>query len=140
MGRSSPPEAACADSALLQRLATAAATAPGLELLALHGSRARGEAHSVSDWDFAYLADAVFDPAALVARLVAAVGSERVDLADLSRASGLLRYLCARDGVTVYECDAGAFERFQLRAIAFWLDMAPVVRAELDARLERLGA
>jgi hypothetical protein len=42
--------------------------------------------------------------------------------------------------VIVYQRDAGAFERFQLRAIAFWLDMAPVVRAELDARLERLGA
>jgi len=139
MERSSP-EAACADSALLQLLATLAAAAPGLELLVLHGSRARGEAHSASDWDFAYLADAVFDPAALVARIVAAVGSERVDLADLSRASGLLRYRCARDGVIVYERDGGAFERFQLRAIAFWLDMAPVVRAELDARLERLGS
>jgi len=135
-----PREEASADSALLRRLAAVASATPGLELLVLHGSRARGEAHSVSDWDFAYLADASFDPAALVARLVAAGDSERVDLADLSRASGLLRYRCARDGVIVYERDAGAFERFQLRAIAFWLDMAPVVRAELDARLERLGA
>lgn len=139
MDRSSPDEAS-ADSALLRRLAAVAAVAPGLELLVLHGSRARGEAHSASDWDLAYLADASFDPAALVARLVAAVGSERVDLADLSRASGLLRYRCSRDGVIVYERDAGAFERFQLRAIAFWLDMAPIVRAELEAQLERLGA
>ena len=139
MDRSSPEEASV-DAALLRRLATLAAAAPGLALLVIHGSRARGEAHPASDWDFAYLTAASFDPAALVAQLVAAIGSERVDLADLSRASGLLRYRCARDGVIVYERDAGAFERFQLRAIAFWLDMAPVVRAELDARLERLGA
>jgi predicted nucleotidyltransferase len=139
MDRSSPEEAS-ADSALLRRLTAVAAAAPGLELLVLHGSRARGEAHSASDWDFAYLGDASFDPATLVARLVAAVGSERVDLADLSRASGLLRYRCARDGMIVHERDAGAFERFQLRAIAYWLDMAPVVRAELDARLDGLGA
>ncbi len=134
------PEARGAGAPLLARFAALAAGAPGLDLLVLHGSRARGEAHAASDWDFAYLADPSFDPAALLARLVAEVGSERVDLADLARASGLLRYRCARDGVAVHERDPGAFERFQLRAIAFWLDMAPVIRPELDARLERIGA
>jgi predicted nucleotidyltransferase len=33
----------------------------GLELLVLHGSRARGDAREDSDWDFAYLAAAEFD-------------------------------------------------------------------------------
>lgn len=130
--------AAAAFGDVLGRLATVGASSPGLVLLVLHGSRARGDAHRDSDWDFAYLGDADFDPAALVARLVAAVGSERVDLADLGRSSGLLRYRCARDGVIVHEREPGAFERFQLRAVAFWLDMAPVIRDELDARLERL--
>lgn len=36
-------------------IAELAATMPGLGLLVLHGSRARGDAHQRSDWDFAYL-------------------------------------------------------------------------------------
>ena len=41
--------------------------------------------------------------AALLGVLVEAVGSDRVDLVDLRRAGGLLRFRVARDGQVVYE-------------------------------------
>jgi predicted nucleotidyltransferase len=42
---------------------------PGLGLLVLYGSRARGGAHERSEWDFGYLAAREFDADGLVARL-----------------------------------------------------------------------
>lgn len=55
----------------------------------LHGSRARGDAHAASDWDFAYRASAGLDELGLRAALVMALDSDAVDLADLDRSSGV---------------------------------------------------
>lgn len=118
----------------------AATAAPGLRLLVLHGSRARGDARPGSDWDFAYLATPEFDADALLANLGEVVRSDAVDLADLSRASGLLRFNAASDGIAMYESESGAFEQFQLDAISTWLDMAAVLGPAYDERLERLAA
>ena len=82
----------------------AAQAAPGLKLLVLHGSRARGEARDGPD-----------------------------------RASGLLRFKAASDGIAVHEDEPGAFERFRLDAISAWLDMAAVLGPAYNARLERLA-
>jgi predicted nucleotidyltransferase len=109
-----------------------------LALLILHGSRARGEAHAQSDWDFAYEADRNFDPDALVARLVEHLRADRIDVADLDRAGALLRYRVARDGVVVFERTAGRFERFWLASVDTWCDMAPVLGAAYDDVLEAL--
>jgi predicted nucleotidyltransferase len=131
-------ETACGDASLADRLRCVAAATPGLGLLVLHGSRARGEAHDRSDWDFAYLAGGDFDQSALGTELVRAIGVERVDLANLVRASALLRYRCARDGIVVFAAAPDAFDRFRLEALAFWLDMAPILRSEYERRLETL--
>ncbi|MGE0462852.1 MAG: nucleotidyltransferase domain-containing protein [Vicinamibacterales bacterium] len=58
----------------------------------LHGSRARGDAHAGSDWDFAYRGDAGFDPDALLARLADHLRADRIDLVDLDRAGALLAF------------------------------------------------
>ncbi len=125
---------------VLDALTAAAAAAPGLELLLLFGSRARGDAHEVSDWDFGYLADDLFDPIAFLGAIAACVGSDRVDLVDLARASGLLRYRAARDGQVVFEANgaAGAAERFWLQAVGFWCDAEPVLRRGYDRVLAEL--
>jgi predicted nucleotidyltransferase len=112
---------------------------PQLRLLVLHGSRARGDAHEGSDWDFAYQADPGFEPLDLWAELSRALGSEAVDLADLNRATGLLRQRAARDGVLLYERRAGAHEQFVVEAVQFWLDIEPIVHASQRAVLEALG-
>ena len=111
----------------------------GLRLLVLHGSRARGDQHDGSDWDFGVLADDSFDLAALVVSLTTLLGTDAVDLVDLRRASALLRYRTARDGVVVLERPEGEFLRFQLEAVQFWCDAGPVIRAAQRDVLRALG-
>jgi predicted nucleotidyltransferase len=110
-----------------------------LRLVVLHGSRARGEAHRGSDWDLGVLADGTPDLAALTGAVVAAVGSDAVDVVDLGRASALLRYRAARDGVPLLERPAGAFVDFQVEAVTFWCDVEPVVREAHERVLAELS-
>jgi predicted nucleotidyltransferase len=119
------------------RLRAIARDVPGLEALILYGSRARGEATSESDWDLGYLATGELDAGDLHGRIIAALDDDRVDLVDLNRAGGQLRYRAASDAQATFERTPGSIERFRLDAIAYWLDMAPIIRAEYDARLER---
>ncbi len=122
----------------IERLREFAQAFPGLDALILYGSRARGDATPHSDWDLGYLASGELDAGDLHSRIVEALGDDRVDLADLARASGQLRYRAAGDARTIFERTPRTVERFRLEAIAYWLDMAPVVRAEYEARLEKL--
>ena len=126
-------------SAVIGDLNSLAARQRGLTLLVLFGSRARGEAAAHADWDFGFLADGSLDPLAIMAALGEAVGSERLDLVDLARASGLLRYRAARDGMLVYEARPGIFDRFRFEAARFWYDAEPVLRPGYDAILDGLG-
>ena len=73
---------------VMDALREAARATDGLELLLLFGSRARGDAGAASDWDFGYMATADLDVATLLATIVEVVGSDRIDLVDLRRASG----------------------------------------------------
>jgi predicted nucleotidyltransferase len=123
---------------VLERIRDVASRAPGLDLLILFGSRARGDVHARSDWDFAYLATPAADVSALSAALVDATGTDRVDLVDLRRASGVLRFRAARDGRVVYESSSGLGNEFRLAAAHFWCDMAPVLGAAYEDVLARL--
>jgi len=113
---------------------------PGLEVLVLFGSRGRGDSSSQSDWDFGYLAHSDMDAVALLGALVTALGSDRVDLVDLRRAGGLLRYRAARDGQLVFEATAGLADRFRLEAADFWCDAGPVLLRGYDRLLAELSA
>ena len=118
--------------------AGAARAAAGLELLILFGSRARGDARPGADWDFGYLADEAADLPALLAALVEGLQDDRVDLVDLRRAGGLLRYRAARDGLLVHETAAGLFERHRLQAVRFWCENTAVLERGYDEVLESL--
>jgi len=122
----------------LDAVQSVAERSAGLELLMLYGSRSRDDAHTDSDWDFGYLG-ATVDTAGLVAGIVEALGTDRIDLVDLDRASGLLRFRAARDGVMVF---AGAERdaRFRLEAIRFWCDAAPVLERGYQAVLQNLAS
>ena len=93
-----------------------------------------------SDWDLSYLASSDVDIAALHSAIVEVLHTDRVDLVDLSRASGLLRYRAARDGVVVFEARPRVAEAFALDAIDFWCDAGPLLRrgyANVLAELDR---
>lgn len=121
-----------------QAVAAIADAHPTLDLLVLHGSRARGDAHERSDWDFAFLGRDV-DPLALRAKLTRLVTSDEVDLTDLSRAGALLAYRVARDGILLFEREPERFTAFRIAATLNWLDMEPVVSAAHREILAELG-
>ena len=112
---------------------------PELRLLVLFGSRARGDAQEGADWDFGFLGDPAFDADALLGELMAALQADRVDLVDLGRAGGQVRFRVARDGRLVYERSPGEFQRFWFEAVSFWCDVAPVLEPAYEAVLSRLG-
>jgi predicted nucleotidyltransferase len=111
---------------------------PGLLLLVLFGSRARGDAQAESDWDLGYLAEAGFDPDALLLDLVTRLGTDRVDLVDLRRAGGQLRFRAAAEGQVLYEDAPARFEKFWLEAVHFWCDAGPLIRDGYAQTLARL--
>jgi predicted nucleotidyltransferase len=118
----------------------AAARHPAVTLIVLFGSRSRDDVRSVSDWDFAYDASGSVDPLAIRADLAGVLGTDRVDIVPLDRASALLRYRVARDGVPLFERQPGNFARFWLSAVEFWCDVAPLVRAGHEAILAELDS
>ncbi|HVR96130.1 MAG TPA: nucleotidyltransferase domain-containing protein [Thermoanaerobaculia bacterium] len=122
-----------------QKIADLAGQAPGLDLLVLFGSRARGDVHPDSDWDFGYLAASGFDPDDLLARLVLLLEADKVDLVDLSRANGLLCFRAASEGRPVFEAVPGTFNRFSFEIVSFWCDMEPVLRDAYEGVLENLA-
>lgn len=114
-----------------------AAATPGLELLVLFGSRGRGDAVSGSDWDFAVRGTAGLDLEMLSAQLASAVATNDVDVVELDRAGGLLRYRVARDGIPLYQASPRAFERFWLDAVDFWCDARQVLEPAYEDVLSR---
>jgi predicted nucleotidyltransferase len=111
----------------------------GVRLLVLHGSRANGRHHPGSDWDFGVLTDGATDLAALTAALTELLGTDAVDLVDLARASALLRYRAARDGIALLEARRDEFVGFQIEASQYWCDAGPVIKAAQEAVLAALG-
>ena len=120
-------------------LASAARASRGIDLLILFGSRAQGGPRPGADWDFGYLADETADVPALLAALVEALQDDRVDLVDLRRAGGLLRYRAARDGRLIHESAADLFDRYRLEAARFWCDNAPIFERGYDEVLDSLS-
>ncbi|MDO8835324.1 MAG: nucleotidyltransferase domain-containing protein [Vicinamibacterales bacterium] len=110
-----------------------------VRLIAVFGSRARDDARASSDWDIAYLADPGFDADGLLGRLTGLLGTDHIDLVDLARASGQLRYRVARDGAPVFARDPGEWHRFWTEAVSFWCDAGPVLRQAYAGILQELG-
>ncbi|PYQ56631.1 MAG: hypothetical protein DMF53_24930 [Acidobacteria bacterium] len=123
----------------LQAVAELARKTPGLDLLVLFGSRARGDSHPGSDWDFGYLAGPELDPYDLLARLALLLRTDWLDLVNLNRVNGLLRFRAASEGKTLFESRKGVFERFAVEAISYWCDMGPIIRAGYEEILQGLA-
>lgn len=112
-----------------------AARHPGLRLLVLFGSRARGEARTDSDWDFAFAGAPEVDLERLHEDLTAACGTEAIDLVDLAQGTGLLRYRVARDGRPLFDA-GGCWDTFWWDAVSFWCDAEPVLERAYSGVLD----
>ena len=84
-----------------------------------------------------YLGDDV-DPVSLVVTLTRLLRTDAVDVVDLARASALLRFRVARDGVLL-RGDEARFLDFREEAVRFWCDAGPVIRAAQAEVLAGLG-
>ena len=125
-----------ADPSSTARLALAAGRHAALAFLLLFGSRARGDAHGRSDWDFAYVAGPGLDAVRLASDLADVLATDRVDLVDLRPAGGLLRFRAARDGRLVFEAEPGSSERFRIEACTFWCDAGRTLQQAYQDFLE----
>ena len=102
---------------------------PYLKMLVLFGSRARGDTHAKSDWDFAALYDQKireescknsgfgwFEVPGIIEE-VFSINSDNIDVVDLNRASPLIAHFVARDGKLIYEKEPGEFDKFKQQAL-----------------------
>jgi predicted nucleotidyltransferase len=92
-----------------------------LDLAILFGSRAVGEIHAESDTDVGVLVaeHGILSPAKLLDlqyRLSQVIKPGQIDLADLERASGLLKHIACEKGILLYEAQPGTFARYRVRA------------------------
>ena len=109
---------------------------PYLKMLVLFGSRAKGDIHGKSDWDFAvvydeeirknHIADNTFAWFEVPEKLgnIFQINSDIIDIVELNRCSPLLSFHVARDGKLIYEKNSGDFVKFQMKAWKIYADTA----------------
>jgi predicted nucleotidyltransferase len=99
---------------------------PGVRLVVLFGSVARGWARADSDVDLAVLGGEFWDQLGLGNALATLLGREP-HVVDLSAVSDWLRFQIARDGILVYEGSPGEWAEFKARAMVLYWDLAPTI-------------
>lgn len=104
----------------------------------LFGSLAADDS-SPGDVDVAVLTSS--EPAhTLRADLQRVLGTQRLDLVDLRRASPLLRFHVIRDGRLLYARDDETLNRFELDTLHLYRDTAPLRRRHREILRERMDA
>jgi uncharacterized protein len=102
---------------------------PYLKMLVLFGSRATGETHANSDWDFAALIDkaqqeiyakdddwGIFRLPILVGEIFN-INLDKIDIVELNHCSWLIAHFVARDGILIFEKEPSGFEYFRLTSL-----------------------
>lgn len=116
-----------------------------IKMLVLFGSRARGDIHTNSDWDFAviydekqrldYVKDNPFSWFELPAKIgqIFQINSDIIDVVELNHCSPLIGYHVARDGKVLYEGEPGSFLKFQCKAWKLYADTAKFRKAQEES-------
>ncbi|OZH51424.1 DNA polymerase [Hydrocoleum sp. CS-953] len=127
---------------------------PYLKMLVLFGSRARGDTHAKSDWDFAALYDEEIrkkmmgDNAFAWFEVPQKLGdffnlnSDNIDVVELRNYSSTISHFVARDGKLLYEDKPGLFKDFRKQALKSDLELQEIrkaLRAKVEANLQRWG-
>ncbi|USR91301.1 nucleotidyltransferase domain-containing protein [Phormidium yuhuli AB48] len=111
---------------------------PYLKMLILFGSRARGDTHSNSDWDFAVLYNEELRRQTVEGfgwfRDIGIIGdclnlnSDKIDVVEIERCSELMAHHIARDGKLIYEQEPGLFEDFKKENILSQKTIDDIIR------------
>lgn len=108
----------------------------GVVLAYVFGSLAKG--HKAHDVDIAVLVQR--EPAyRLRGKISGCLGTERLDLVDLSQASPLLRYEIVRTGRCVYARDKEALNRYELETLHLYRDTAYLRRNQEEVLRRRFS-
>jgi predicted nucleotidyltransferase len=106
-----------------------------LRFIVLFGSQAKGKGHVKSDIDIGFLFDAPSNVLKLTNTVNRLLRKDTVDVVDLGRASPLLRYAAAKNGVLLYEREPGLFSRFFSLSYRMYVDTKKLREAR-DHRIE----
>ena len=117
-GKSAPP---LTKEEIKERLSSVLADKT-LQLVLLFGSLATGKGHRRSDVDIGFLFDSATDILDLTNKVTRFLGNDNVDVVDLRRASPLLRFAAARNGIILYEREPGLFSRFYSLSYRMYVD------------------
>ncbi|MBC6431782.1 nucleotidyltransferase domain-containing protein [Nostoc sp. HG1] len=102
---------------------------PYLKMLILFGSRATGNTHANSDWDFAVFYDeeqreaytknnisGLFELPMLIGKVLK-INSDHIDIVELNKCSWLIAHFVARDGILIFEQYPEQFESFRVTSL-----------------------
>jgi len=127
---------------------------PYLKMLVLFGSRARGDTHAKSDWDFAALFDEELRKIHItnntwklleVPQIIGEVfnlNSDQIDVVELNNCSHIITHFVAKDGKLIYEKEQGEFERFRQKALKSEIEIKAIrksLRQKVEENLQRWG-
>lgn len=125
---------------LLERLRQTVASLPEVRLAVLFGSTARGKAGPRSDVDIGVLldSDTPESRSRVEYEIGRAVSGREVDVVFLKKASPLLRFEIAKDGVLLFQREDHLWTSFKEKAMVDWWDWAPYSRMFAEAAVRRL--
>lgn len=106
-----------------------------LELVVLFGSVARGKTNKFSDIDIAIRARQKISYTAQVEieyEICKVLGRGDVEVVNLKDASPLLLSFIAKEGVALYEAEAGVFDKFQIYAMRAYFEAQPLIKLGKD--------
>lgn len=127
---------------------------PYVKMLILFGSRARGDIHEKSDWDFALLYDQEMRKECLKDRPYGwfadsiylnelfELNTEYIDTVNLNTCSDFIAHYIARDGILLYEENQGEFINFKQNKLKSQAEMNAITkesRAKVENFLVRRG-
>jgi predicted nucleotidyltransferase len=127
---------------------------PFLKLLILFGSRATGQNHEDSDYDFALICDqqiyqdwkkkgkSWFSLYSIFENIFE-LPNESVDIVDLNRCSPILAHEIANNGKPLYEKQAGEYDAFISRSLISRENIKKIYqeqRQNINKKLQVLGA
>lgn len=114
-----------------------------LDLLVVFGSYGTADFHyGESDIDVAFLAGEKLsgkEVLELVNNLTSIIKYSKIDLVDLSKASGLLKYEVASKGRKIYERQEGLFERYSLYCYRYYYDTHKFRQLRKEYLQDKLG-